>query len=346
MRALTARAVPVRRRAGWALAALLPLALGLSACSDEDAGAPATPTAPVTTTASPTPTPTPTPAPTPESTPLQGGPVLAVKIDHVDAAYPRVGIGSADVVYVDPVEFGLTRLMAIFSSTLPESVGPIRSARPNDPVLLANYGVVPLVFSGASRHTYDYLARGSQIDVETGAGFRRDTSRRAPHNLMGSPEELLETGGGSQPPEDVGFRFGAPAPGGTAATQVATRYPALRMSAVYDDDQGAFEVSTNGRVEIDALTGDPVAPTTIVVQKVAMHDSTNVTTGGVATPLAELVGSGDALVLRDGRVWEGTWSRADLEAPTLFETAGEELTFAPGPLWIWIVPVDQAVTVE
>ena len=274
--------------------------------------------------------------------------MLAVKIDHVDAAYPRVGIGSADVVYVDEVEFGLTRLLAVFSSELPETVGPIRSARPNDPTILANYGPVPLVHSGASRQTYVYLDASSHIDVPNGSGpgFRRDSSRPAPHNLMGTPATLLETAGGSRPPEDVGFRYGPPTPGGTEATSVSTRYPSTRMGAGYDPGSGSYRITTNGRTEIDALTGDPVQPTTVVVQHVDSGDSTNVTTGGEATPLAELVGSGEATVLRDGLVWEGTWSRSSATAPTLFTVGEEELLFAPGQVWLWLVPTGQAVTVE
>lgn len=59
-----------------------------------------------TTPAAPpaTPRPATTSAPTPP--PL---PVLAVKIDNVPAARPQTAMGSAEVVYVEPVEGGLTR---------------------------------------------------------------------------------------------------------------------------------------------------------------------------------------------------------------------------------------------
>ncbi|MGH3195646.1 MAG: DUF3048 domain-containing protein [Streptosporangiaceae bacterium] len=43
-------------------------------------------------------------------------PVLAVKIDNVAQARPQTGLSQADIVYVLPVEGGLTRLLAIFSS--------------------------------------------------------------------------------------------------------------------------------------------------------------------------------------------------------------------------------------
>jgi hypothetical protein len=43
------------------------------------------------------------------------GPVLAVKIDDTNAAHPQIGLEDADVVYIEQVEGGLTRLAAIFS---------------------------------------------------------------------------------------------------------------------------------------------------------------------------------------------------------------------------------------
>ena len=66
----------------------------------------------------------------PLTAPLLGpGPVLAVKIDNTSPARPRIGVDAADIVYVEPVEAGLTRLLAIYASTLPPEVGPVRSAR-------------------------------------------------------------------------------------------------------------------------------------------------------------------------------------------------------------------------
>lgn len=341
-----------RQRLTAATAASL-LVLTVTACAggEPETAPPPSPTATPepTTTSTPTPTPTEeetTAEPEPTSTPFEGGPVLAVKIDHVAAAYPRFGIGSADIVYVDEVEYGLTRLLAVFSTSLPETVGPVRSARPNDPTILANYGPVALAFSGSSTQTRTYLDQGTQVEVNDGHGFYRDRSRRAPHNLLGTPQTLLERAGGSQPAADIGFRYGDAPEGGVPATSVTTSYPASRMSAEFDAATGTFEISTSGRVEIDALTADPVAPTTVVVQKVETSSSDNVTPDGAATPLAHLVGSGEATVLRDGRAFVGEWSRAALDAPTRFEIAGDELTFAPGQVWVWLVPTDQSVTVE
>jgi hypothetical protein len=72
--------------------------------------------------------------------PAPAGPVLAVKIDNVAAARPQLGLDAADIVYVEPVEAGLTRLAAVYSSRLPDAVGPVRSARESDLELLRQFG--------------------------------------------------------------------------------------------------------------------------------------------------------------------------------------------------------------
>ncbi len=66
-------------------------------------------------------------------------PALAVKIDNVTSARPQTAINDADVVYEEKVEAGLTRFIAVFQTTSPGTVGPVRSARTSDPILLVGF---------------------------------------------------------------------------------------------------------------------------------------------------------------------------------------------------------------
>ena len=68
------------------------------------------------------------------------GPVLAVKIDNLAPARPQTGLTGADIVYVLPVEGGLSRFLAVFSSHSPPVIGPVRSAREDDLELLRQFG--------------------------------------------------------------------------------------------------------------------------------------------------------------------------------------------------------------
>ncbi|WP_342787892.1 DUF3048 domain-containing protein [Streptomyces alboniger] len=66
-------------------------------------------------------------APSPRGTsPFTGltahhGPVLAVKFDNARVARSHTGIEQADIVYVEKVEGGLSRLMGVYSSALPSA---------------------------------------------------------------------------------------------------------------------------------------------------------------------------------------------------------------------------------
>ena len=81
--------------------------------------------------------------------PGANGRIFAVKFDDTNQAHPQQGVESADIVYITQVEAGLTRLMGIYSSNYPEILGPIRSARISDLEILAQFGKVGFLYSGA-----------------------------------------------------------------------------------------------------------------------------------------------------------------------------------------------------
>lgn len=325
-------------------AVLTAAALGLGACSGDEPAASPTTTTPATTAT------TTTPAPTPSGpVPLTGGPVLAVKIDNTPAARPRIGLDRADVVYVEPVEGGLTRLLAVFSRTQAPEVGPVRSGRESDVDLVANYGKVALAFSGSSSYTKRILDRGKQVNLsfdQNPRGYHRDHSRPAPYNVIGNPKQLLARAGGSVKPADVGFRYGDAPAGGKAATSVAARWPSSRVSLAWSAKRKAYLITTDGRAEVSP-SGKQYTAGTVVVQYVATHQSGNRDKNGQPTPVVDVVGKGKAVVLRDGRVWTGTWARKGLTAPTAFAVGGEPLTFDPeGPVWVLLVAPGQSVTIR
>ncbi|MEO8162462.1 MAG: DUF3048 domain-containing protein, partial [Ilumatobacteraceae bacterium] len=57
---------------------------------------------------------------------LPGGsdmPVVMVKLDNTGLARPHTGLIDADLVYVEQVEWGLTRLAAMYNRKFPKVVG-------------------------------------------------------------------------------------------------------------------------------------------------------------------------------------------------------------------------------
>lgn len=277
---------------------------------------------------------------------------LAVKIDNTVASRPRLGLDRAAVVYVEPVEGGLTRVLAVLSSSsaggLPPEVGPIRSARESDVTLLANYGHIALAYSGGSAYTRSVVdaADLATVSLDTsGVGYRRAGNRTAPDNVIGNTAALLGRVGAVTTSGDPGFRFGPPSAGGAPATTVSTAWPAARMRFDFDAGSHTYLVTTDGQADVDA-DGARHAAATIVVQHVASHLSQNRDVNGAQTPVVDVVGHGPVTVLRDGRQWSGQWSRPQPGAPTDFTAEGQPIAMAAGPVWVRLVPDGQAVTVS
>jgi hypothetical protein len=331
------------------------VALLLAACSSpppSDAR-PTTAVAPgplPTTTTSTTTTAAPSPPTTPALPGLAQGTVLAVKIDNTAGARPRVGVDKAAVVYVEPVEGGLTRLLAAFSTgagTLPAEVGPIRSARESDVALLANWGRVALAFSGGSAFTRGVVDRADLAAIPYDAstqGYRRAGDRRAPYNVIGNTQTLIARAGTGPTTSDPGFRFGPAAPGGSPGLSVTTAWPASRVTFSWDAPSGRYLLTTDGRPDV-AAGGGRVGAATVVLQEVPARLSDNRDVNGAQTPVVEVVGRGPVTVFRDGRLWRGEWSRPDLGSPTGYTAGGQPIPMAAGPVWVLLVPSGQAIGV-
>jgi hypothetical protein len=286
--------------------------------------------------------------PTSPFTGLPGGadaPVLAVKIDNVGAARPQTGLTRADIVYVEPVEAGLSRILAIFSTRLPpDRVGPVRSARESDLELLRQFGRPALAYSGAQSKLLPLIARAPVYDVSPArapGAYARDGSRPAPHNLYGDPARLLARARDASEARDVGFRFGAAPAGGTPGadhTDHTVRYGAATIRLRWSPAQDRWLVSFDGTPATSTEGGHLGAPT-VVIQYVTVRPSRFKDRGGNVSPYSETVGSGSALVLRDGATYQARWSRPAAEAGTTFTTrAGAPMTFHPGPVWIVFAP--------
>ncbi|MEV7863360.1 DUF3048 domain-containing protein [Streptomyces hirsutus] len=266
-------------------------------------------------------------------------PVLAVKIDNASAARPQTGLESADVVYVEQVEGGLSRLMAVYATRLPESVGPVRSVREADLELLRQFDRPILAFSGAQGRLLPLIDRApleplTPATSGTEAGvYVRGTTRSAPHNLFLQPRRLMD-GPPGRASLTTGFRQGPPPPGGEPTGTRTVRYPAARFTFSWSDARGRWLVSMDGTPTLTAR-GEPVAPATVVVQYVTVRPSDYHDSRGNNTPYTETVGSGKATVLRDGRAHDVRWSRPDASEGTAFTTDdGTEVNFAQGQVWV------------
>jgi Protein of unknown function (DUF3048) N-terminal domain/Protein of unknown function (DUF3048) C-terminal domain len=277
------------------------------------------------------------------------GPVMAVKVDNTARAHPQVGVDAADVVYVEEVEGGLTRLAAVYSSSYPSAVGPIRSARISDIELLRQYGSVGLVYSGSQRAMVEPLRTSSLrlVSLDAGSrGFRRATDRPPPYNVIGNLPALRKRAGDAvSTPTVVGYRFGGAPVGGRSASAVSVRWPAARLRATWSAAERRWLLSMDGRAS-RTPDGRRLGATTLVVQRVEVVPSRFRDVNRNRTPDSRTVGSGSAMVLRDGRMYDARWTRRTATDPTTYTISGRPAVFAPGQVWFTLVGTSRSVTVR
>jgi Protein of unknown function (DUF3048) N-terminal domain/Protein of unknown function (DUF3048) C-terminal domain len=292
----------------------------------------------------PAPTPPPKPTahhPTQLTDPFTGEPVkklgrvLAVKIDNIVTARPQTGLQSADLIYVIPVEGGLSRFMAVYSSRIPSVIGPVRSARQSDLDILRQFGRPAFAWSGATPHLVPFIERAPISDLyalQVG-GYYRVGFRTAPENLYADPRTLLREAPHASVARDIGFRFGPLPAGGRLTKSMTVRYPATTFTFRWSARAKRWLVGMDGAPG-RAAEGGQLGGSTVIIQYTRVATSRFEEYGG-RPPYATSVGSGTAVILRNGRAFTVHWSRPSLNDGTTFtQRDGKRMLFAPGQVWV------------
>jgi len=328
----------VRVRPTLLIAAALSTTLFLSACgsSPKKIQAPTTPAASINLFT---------------NLPGGNGAIIAVKIDDTREAHPQIGIESADIVYIEQVEGGLTRIAAIFSNplTLPELVGPVRSARISDLDIFAQYGHIGFAFSGAQKLLYPKIAAANleniSADHEPPSIYSRAANRQAPTDEILHLRSLLTKSVDVEKrkidlPKNPGWFFGTAPVGSQPIISATFSWPASRYGAKWSTSQKRWLLSYDGAPDL-AESGLQLGCENLIIQKVAITPSIYHDKVGGITPFSQTVGSGNAYLLRDGGVTPIFWNRQLPETVTSWSTKdGAVAKFVPGKIWIALVAQD------
>jgi hypothetical protein len=271
--------------------------------------------------------------------------VLAVKIENSPEARPQMGLEEADVVYEQEAEGGITRFNVLYHCRDADRIGPIRSARPVDPVVLQQYGDPLFVHAGA----VDWILRQvEEADIEQmncnleEETCPRDESREAPHDIFTSTDSLRDFSEEEGATPEPAFAYDSEEP------QEARRGRALNLN-FSPVANVSWRYRTNRDVYVRFHDEDPhqledgsqVAAANVVVLLVERVDTGHTDVAGSPVPSFELIGSGDALLFRNGKVIEGTWERdSEEEAAQLMDRRGDEITLSPGTTWVELFPTD------
>ena len=284
---------------------------------------------------------------------------IAVVINNMQGAHPQSGIAYADIVYQVLVEGTTTRIVAIFQSSVPEKIGPVRSARDYFVDFAFNHDAF-FVHHGGSPTGYERIRRllgANSIDGMRfeGTVFWRDrsfpywagrTGQRAIESssftgrdvLFGHIESRDIRGyfnGDADENPNYGFNFGRVPAGQESVLSNVSRVVIPFATANYtaftlDFETGGYLVSNPNGSWIDELSRAQVNVANILVQHTAIGVVDNEGRRSVTT-----VGSGTGYLVRDGQVFNARWAKTSHTSPMQwFFEDGTPLVLAPGRTWI------------
>lgn len=273
-------------------------------------------------------------------------PALSGKIDNHPSARPQVGLDEADIVFEELVEGGLTRYIAVWHSSLPAEIGPVRSVRPMDPEIVSPFGGI-FAYSGGQvrfiqmmQEAPVYNAIHGQPDTEE--TFYRTSAKVAPHNVLVKAPELVDQHLDLPAPE----RQFAYAPSVEESTAVVAGSPVTSMNPRFsgfssptwewDGTQGRFlRFQTNGAAD-SASSGNQIFATNVIVLQVGIDVVEDI-------PTTRLVNQGRGWIATGGSIVEINWFKATPESPIILTTDdGEEVLLGPGNTWLQLIPNDSS----
>ncbi|MGH2538439.1 MAG: DUF3048 domain-containing protein [Candidatus Promineifilaceae bacterium] len=288
---------------------------------------------------------------TPEDPSLLERRPIAIKISNLARVRPQAGIGSADLLFEHLTEGGITRFTAVFYTHDANKVGSVRSARFVDLDL-------PLIFDAA----FAYSGSASQVKALLRAstffpriispdfghgGYRRlpqgpnqpfeDTLFTSTYDLRAI---LVDRAEERRPEMRPGLSFHPEAPaGGAPAARIEVDYGHTAALWVHAPGLNGYLRWSDNAPHLDANTDRQLRMQNVVVLEVEHRPNNPPAWMGKSPDLdLRLLGSGRAILFRDGQQFEGVWRReGEADGLWLLDTQGAHLPLAPGTTFFQVV---------
>ena len=272
-----------------------------------------------------------------------GRPALVVKIDNHPKSRPQWGLNQADIVFEENVE-QLTRFAAVYHSQGSDPVGPIRSGRIQDINLLASFNGPLFAWSGGNAQVSAAIRKSTMVDLSHSSaneagGFRRESSRVAPHNLVAETSKLWTLAPADAKPPVPQFEYRAD--GETVPTDskpagaVKISMDGVDIMWEWSPENLTFVRSQDDKPHVDMQDVRINAPNVVVVSVVYTRSG--------SSPVAKSVGSGEVWVYTAGKLIQGSWERLDPFKPFVFkDTKGAVIKLTPGRTWVEVIRAKSA----
>ncbi len=288
---------------------------------------------------------------------------IGVMMNNHLSSRPQSGLGEADLVFEIVAEGGITRYLAFFLSKLPEKIGTVRSTREYYLVIVKEIGDAMLMHIGWSPQALVAIESWPVRSLgRGGAQFFRDEARinagiPIEHTAYVNGKHLREHGnslgweGKSETFESWKFKEDGPVDKSQQCLVTECDKPLVIDFWYKGDYTGAFKYDRNtnsylrfsGYDENDQLTAliDPESNKQVAVKNVIVqYVVENSISGDDKNRLDyQFIGSGQAVVFRDGQALKATWRKESRDGRTkYFDSNGQEILFNRGKIWVSIVP--------
>ncbi len=290
---------------------------------------------------------------------------LMVKIsNYPPIVRPQSGLNQADVIWEYEVEGGVTRFAAVFRTNAPTHVGPVRSGR------LADLEIAPMTnalwaYSGSSEPIMNIVLDGEKTpwgynifspqfgDNCEDAGFCRfPKDGLAYEHTLYLDTNLLWTKadrrGVNIPERAKGFFFQEEAaPTDKTANDVFIDwYGQTSARWQYDPETGRYLRFTDGLPHFDAADEQQVWVDNLIIIQAPHNDRPDLFEAESKSASIEIElwnepdGYYPAMVLRDGKLYDGFWARKDRELGSGLQLKfgnNEPIPLKPGRSWVMVV---------
>lgn len=265
---------------------------------------------------------------------------------------PLSGLSKADLVFEMPVITGsITRMIAVYICSLPETIGSIRSARHDFIPLVKGLDAI-LIHWGGSHFALDQLDNGIMDNIDAMENpfnaFYQKRGIPQPHNGFSSGERLINAA------KKLGYRLENNFGGyshlqGTAKTKekkslkIEYAYP-YNVEYKYEPETNSYLRWRAGIKETDSNNGEQIKAKNVVVMRAYSRQIE-----GPDYNDLDIEGEGRCQVFQNGIVIDCTWKKSkNNQNSKLFflDDNDKEIPFVPGQTWIEIVEPGQRVAWE
>jgi hypothetical protein len=287
---------------------------------------------------------------------------LAVMIDNHRLARPfQHGLQKADLIWEAVAEGGITRLLAIFHGNDVDKLGAVRSSRVyyidwalEFPAYYSHVGGAGTI--GSPANIFVYISQKGVLDLDqfrlgsttywSGGNVVMSSGVILSRVKYTSTAKLWEAGeilyqGTNELPDFRVWKFKNDAPFYERAEEQEIAFNFWYLAAYevrwrYNQAQNVYLRWQGGEEHIDQATQDQLWAKNVVLFYTRQRSAGD----GTSHLLHDTVGSGDAVVFRDGQEILATWQRGSLSDRTFFYKRGtqEEIEFNRGLTWIEVLP--------